>query len=304
MFYSVVFFITFLLRNSLQQVLPCTSFVDAAVMQQATNILQARVPDNYRLHDVLPIFANGLNPYRWIGVYHHTNNQSDLTCGAIERAKSAFGRRCAEGCTVGLVSIQPKPTYDQYSIEFIVRCECNRPNQRRRRSTNKCCSGWVDVPAKVRVDDDVLPCPSYYRNSTIVANARRIIENHTPPGYTLDSIAPSYNEGANFWRWSCSFIRNDGRYETGCTFLHEKVRLPFRNYCPSDSDVDKTIKVQLTPNKQRYIINYLVNCECNQPDVTAVQSIAKTIVYAIKKTSPPTCLNYNQFGYVKQKSEC
>lgn len=49
--FSVVFYITFVLRrNSLQQVLPCTTKVDAA-----RNILQARVPNNFQLKDVIPV---------------------------------------------------------------------------------------------------------------------------------------------------------------------------------------------------------------------------------------------------------
>lgn len=65
-------------------------------------------------------------------------------------------------------------------------------------------------------------------------------------------------------------------------FFISKVRLPVRNYPPVSSDVNKDIKVQFTPNKQGYLINYLVNCACMK-----VANIIQEISTFIQKKDPP-----------------
>lgn len=230
-------------------ILPCTENVDAAVIAEARRILQRYVPVNFQLIDVRPIYVLGVNPHRWRATYHHAQNVYDTTCGVVRRATNNFNARCPPGCTIKNVAIEPVPNDEVYSVDFIVRCECHRPNHRRRRhqSNDKCnpyCKGLVDNPAPGRKSSDPLPCPRN-ANLTVIENARRIIEKHSPPpGYTLEDIRPAYIHGSNFLRWRCTFIRDDGHYENGCTFLHEEVRLPFRNYCPELSDVDKEIAAE------------------------------------------------------------
>lgn len=159
------------------------------------------------------------------------------------------------------------------------------------------------LPERVAVDYAYLPCPDAFANETVVANAKSIIRNHTPPGYSLDSITASYFQGHNFWRWECTFIRNYSNNETECPLLRA-VYMEFRKYCPWESDVHKNISVQLTPNKERFKINYLVNCECGTLGSIKQEKFPILSLLNSMFRPDPGCNNKNEHGYAKQKTLC
>lgn len=251
--YSVVFLMFVLRYGSAIDQLPCTENVDAAGMTRARAVLENHVPENFQLYRISPVYVQGVNPHRWRAYYHNTNNIYTTTCGTILRARHAFQDFCPPGCTIGSVEIRPVPGNPHYCVEFIRRCRCHRPHERKRRSgSEECtvCKGWIIHPNKVTVDSDFLPCPDFV-NETVISQTQRIIQNHTPPGYNLDTITPIYTQGHNnFWRWECTFSPYGNGTE--CAVLRDVYTL-LRNYCPEDSDVHKRISVQLTPNKERLV---------------------------------------------------
>ncbi|KAL3273321.1 hypothetical protein HHI36_014770 [Cryptolaemus montrouzieri] len=58
-----------------------------------------------------------------------------------------------------------------------------------------------------------------------------IIQDATPPGYSLVQVEPMVSTGRNPHRWIAFFTRNDNHYSCGCQYIsHAKAE--FKRLCP------------------------------------------------------------------------
>lgn len=107
----------------------------------------------------------------------------------------------------------------------------------------------------------LLPCTENVAPADMVA-ARNIIQGAIPPGYALEDLNPMVTTGRNPHRWVGEFSRADNRYETGCAFM-TLLKKDFKRYCPQGSDI-RVVFVRPTPNNERIIVEFLVNCYCTK----------------------------------------
>lgn len=204
--------------------LPCTGdgLVTPAIMQRARDVLgnPLFLPDTFQLLNVQPeSIVNSVHPHRWIASYDRVGG-IDATCDFKKLVKKKFQAKCPAGCQVGKVGVSHDGQQHCYLVEFVLNCEC--PKQRRRRSLRSSlpadCKNWIFHPDRKGDQSDHLPCPVGASNSQF-DEARRIIQGHSPPGYTLQSVISIQTLQRNPTRWQAAFNRSDGVYDfKNCTF--------------------------------------------------------------------------------------
>lgn len=118
---------------------------------------------------------------------------------------------------------------------------------------------WLTLFGRFTTALDLLPCtdnPSPADRQL----ARRIIRDHTPPGYNMVDLDSEVTSGRNPHRWVGIFTRNDGQYECGCAYL-TAVKRDFMRFCPTGSEIS-TVRLRRLQNGNRIIVEFLVNCFC------------------------------------------
>jgi len=78
-----------------------------------------------------------------------------------------------------------------------------------------------------------------------MALAQRILQDASPPGYTLVNHEPSVETGRHPHRWISTFTRNDGYYSCGCAYL-TRVKQEFLRVQPQGSAISK-VHVKTNP---------------------------------------------------------
>lgn len=108
---------------------------------------------------------------------------------------------------------------------------------------------------------NILPCTENVDNA-VMAATREVLEDATPPGYTLDNYHPCVQTGRNPHRCTVVYQRNDNHYSSGCDYL-TAVRQDFKRLCPQGSEISY-VTFQNVPMNPRIEVQFLVNCYCTK----------------------------------------
>lgn len=106
---------------------------------------------------------------------------------------------------------------------------------------------------------NILPCTDG-GTAEIIAAARNVILDATPPLYQLEDVVPHVTLGRNPHRWLGHFTRRDNQYDSGCQFL-ASLKRDFKRLCPQGSEI-RTVSLINIQGNQRITVEFLVNCYC------------------------------------------
>ena len=100
---------------------------------------------------------------------------------------------------------------------------------------------------------NLLPCTDVVTQADLLV-ARNILDDATPPGYTLDDLSAEITTGRDPHQCLGTFKRNDNHYNTGCQYL-TAVEREFKRVCPQGSEI-RVIRLRNDPNGQCIIVEF------------------------------------------------